>query len=97
MTDFVPPAKAATVHRILRQHGHPTLTKREHGDGIHVTQFLPAKVEIRIWNGRRSFDMRTQIDAIIKTLSGAGYDVRIGYGDAGPDMTCLYATTKAGA
>lgn len=94
-------ATSANVARVLRARGHNVIPARDisrrRESGLRVSNWVkPGVVEVRINNFGGTLNMGDTVVNVKRDLVFAGYDVRIGYGDAGEDQTVLYVRNEAG-
>lgn len=93
-------ATSANIARVLRARGHDVIpardTSRRSDDGLRVSNWVkPGVVEVCIRNFRGTLNMGDMVVKVKYDLMFAGYDVRIGYGDAGEDQTVLYVRDES--
>lgn len=93
-------ATSANIACTLRNHGHDVIpardTSRRHDDGLRVSNWVkPGVVEVCVRNFGSTLNMGDMVVNVKRDLVFEGYDVRIGYGDAGEDQTVLYVRNES--
>lgn len=90
-------ATSANIARVLRNHSHDVIPARDINrrleDGLQVSSVAGA-VAVRIKNFRGTLNMDDTVVNVKRDLVFEGYDVRIGYSDAGESQTVLYVRSE---
>jgi hypothetical protein len=93
-------ATSANITRVLRARGYDVIPARDisrrHDDGLRVSNWVkPGVVEVCVRNFGSTLNMGDMVVNVKRDLVFEGYDVRIGYGDAGEDQTVLYVRNES--